>query len=74
MRVCVAQTQELDALVVAPFAEGSPIDEFDAADVDHADDDEAAIRRTLEKWLFLGDDRNLAQVFVRGRPLLPFAL
>jgi hypothetical protein len=64
----------LDALVVAPFCPGSPIDEFDA-DSDNGDgnDDEAAIRRTLEKWLFLGDDRNLAQVYVRGRPVLPFA-
>jgi hypothetical protein len=59
--------------VVAPFCPGSPIDEFDA-DSDNGDDDEAAIRRTLEKWLFLGDDRNLAQVYVRGRPVLPFSL
>jgi hypothetical protein len=58
--------------VVAPFAEGSPIDEFDGEDGNS--DDEAAIKRTLEKWLFLGDDRNLAQVYVRGRPVLPFAL
>jgi hypothetical protein len=68
----LARTQELDALVVAPFAEGSPIDEFDGED--GKSDDEAAIKRTLEKWLFLGDDRNLAQVYVRGRPVLPFAL
>jgi hypothetical protein len=60
--------------VVAPFAEGSPIDEFDAEDVSSGGDDEAAIKRTLEKWLFLGDDRNLAQVYVCGRPVLPFAL
>ncbi|ELR24812.1 guanine deaminase [Acanthamoeba castellanii str. Neff] len=67
--------KELDALVVAPFAEGSPIDEFDAEDVSSSGgDDEAAIKRTLEKWLFLGDDRNLAQVYVCGRPVLPFAL
>jgi hypothetical protein len=61
----------LDALVVAPFGEGSPIDEFDSGD--ESKDEEAAIRRTLEKWLFLGDDRNLTQVYVRGRPVLPFA-
>jgi hypothetical protein len=62
--------------VVAPFAEGSPIDEFDAEDASSSGggDDEAAIKRTLEKWLFLGDDRNLAQVYVCGRPVLPFAL
>lgn len=78
--------------MVAPFAEGSTIDEFDAGDRDHDGDaggggddggdagggggggtkEEARVRRTLEKWLFLGDERNLAQVFVRGRPLFPF--
>lgn len=62
--------QEFDALVVAPFCEGSPIDELDSAD---EGDEKANIKRVLEKWLFLGDDRNLAQVYVQGRPVLPFA-
>lgn len=63
--------------MVAPFADGSPIDEFDRHDVESNEEslfDEATIRRTLEKWLFLGDDRNIAQVYVRGRPVLPFAV
>ena len=54
-------------MVVAPFCEGSPIDEFDSGDNDDGTEEEVGIRRTLEKWLFLGDDRNLAQVYVRGR-------
>jgi len=62
--------QDFDALVVAPFCQGSPIDELDSAD---EGDEKANIKRVLEKWLFLGDDRNLDQVFVRGSPVLPFA-
>jgi len=63
--------QEFDALVVAPFCEGSPIDEFDKDASTHTS--EASVKQTLEKWLFSGDDRNLKQIYVCGRPILPFA-
>lgn len=52
--------KEFDALVVDPFGEDSPIDpaldDADAKDVLH----------TFQKFLFLGDDRNIETIFVRG--------
>ncbi|CAH0484406.1 unnamed protein product [Peronospora farinosa] len=55
--------KDFDALVVDPYIENSPIDEsFDhveAADVLH----------TFQKFLFLGDDRNIVSIFVCGRQI-----
>uniref|UniRef100_A0AAV1TQ86 Guanine deaminase n=1 Tax=Peronospora matthiolae TaxID=2874970 RepID=A0AAV1TQ86_9STRA len=53
--------KDFDALVVDPYCANSPMDKpFDpveAADVFH----------TFQKFLFLGDDRNIVSVFVKGR-------
>ena len=49
-----------DALVIDPEAEGTPFDVFDQ--------DEAENR--FEKWLYLGDDRNIVKVFVQGEERL----
>ncbi|EEY69083.1 guanine deaminase, putative [Phytophthora infestans T30-4] len=53
--------KDFDALVVDPYAPNSPIDEahdpVEAADVLH----------TFQKFLFLGDDRNIVSIFVGGR-------
>eukprot|EP00644_Phytophthora_capsici_P003280 jgi/Phyca11/532719/estExt2_fgenesh1_pg.C_PHYCAscaffold_70143 len=53
--------KDFDALVVDPYTANSPIDEahdpVEAADVLH----------TFQKFLFLGDDRNIVSIFVGGR-------
>ncbi|KAL6058082.1 Guanine deaminase [Balamuthia mandrillaris] len=46
-----------DALVVDAEAEGSPFDVFSSDE----------LLDIFEKWLFLGDDRNIKQVIVNGR-------
>ena len=47
---------DFDALLIEPMAEGSPIDLFDSdTELD-----------AFQKWLQLGDDRNVAAVYVRG--------
>ncbi|TYZ60604.1 hypothetical protein PybrP1_004272 [[Pythium] brassicae (nom. inval.)] len=53
--------KEFDALVVNPRAAGSPTD--DALDLTEAQD----VLRTFQKFLFLGDDRNIERIFVRGK-------
>jgi len=50
---------------VDPFCEGSPIDRFMS---EGKIEDETTIRQILEKWLFLGDERNIHQVYVSGHP------
>ncbi|TDH67718.1 hypothetical protein CCR75_001964 [Bremia lactucae] len=53
-----------DALVINPYTSNSPIDEtidtVEAPDVLH----------TFQKFLFLGDDRNIVAVFVSGRRVI----
>lgn len=49
--------KELDALIVNPLVEGGPFDLFDSD----------ATLDVLEKWLTLGDDRNIHEVYVKGR-------
>lgn len=53
--------KEFDALVVNPYSDNSPIDE--AHDVSEAAD----VLQTFQKFLFLGDDRNIETIFVRGK-------
>ncbi|CAG8534352.1 28457_t:CDS:2, partial [Racocetra persica] len=50
--------KEFDALLIDPEAEGSPMQIFDEIDT---------IDRIFEKFIFLGDDRNIKAVFVRGQ-------
>lgn len=52
---------DFDALVVDPAAPGGPIDVFEK---------DSALDR-LNKFVFIGDDRNIAHVFVRGRDVTP---
>ncbi|CAJ0758659.1 16810_t:CDS:2 [Entrophospora sp. SA101] len=51
--------KEFDALWVDPEAKNSPLDIFDNID--------DALERIFEKFIFLGDERNLKAVFVKGR-------
>jgi guanine deaminase len=50
--------KELDALIVHPGAEDGPIDLFEGCD---------STVEAFQKFLLLGDDRNIKDVFVRGR-------
>ncbi|CAG8651547.1 15519_t:CDS:2 [Cetraspora pellucida] len=50
--------KEFDALLIDPEVEGSPMQMFDEIDT---------IDRIFEKFMFLGDERNIKAVFVRGR-------
>ncbi|XP_048859144.1 guanine deaminase [Brienomyrus brachyistius] len=54
--------KDFDALRIDPTASESPFDVF-------SDDD---IKIILEKFLYLGDDRNIKEVFVAGRRVVPF--
>jgi len=53
--------KDFDALVIDPYTANSPIDE--AADPVEATD----VLHTFQKFLFLGDDRNIVSIFVGGR-------
>jgi len=48
--------KEFDALIIDPACENSPFDLFDATALE-----------IFEKFIHLGDDRNIAQIFVKGR-------
>lgn len=52
-------SKEFDALLIDPDAEDSP---FDCFDNDTLED-------VIQKFLMLGDDRNILQVYVAGRPV-----
>ncbi|CEG35203.1 guanine deaminase [Plasmopara halstedii] len=53
--------KSFDALVVDPYAANSPIDET----LDQ--DEDVDVLHMFQKFLFLGDDRNIVKVFVNGR-------
>ena len=49
--------KEFDALVVNPYPSNSPIDQAHEEDV----------LQIFQKFLFLGDDRNIESIFVGGK-------
>lgn len=49
-----------DAVIANPGSEGSPLDLFDGEHLLNA----------FEKFLFLGDDRNIEQVYVGGKRVI----
>ncbi|KAG6622045.1 Guanine deaminase [Phytophthora cinnamomi] len=53
--------KSFDALVINPYAPNSPIDEA------HDPAEAADVLHTFQKFLFLGDDRNIVSIFVGGR-------
>ncbi|XP_026735338.1 guanine deaminase-like [Trichoplusia ni] len=55
--------KDFDALLVDVYAKGSQIDQFAGA-LEKTDDEHAV--ELLEKFIFLGDDRNIVQVYVKG--------
>ncbi|XP_033625057.1 guanine deaminase-like [Asterias rubens] len=59
--------KEFDALLVNPKAAGSPFDVFNSSFSDSIED-------IVQKFLFLGDDRNIQEVYVSGRKVIPTTL
>nr|XP_002191521.2 guanine deaminase [Taeniopygia guttata] len=55
--------KEFDALLINTKASDSPFDLFSA---DEFED-------TLQKFLYLGDDRNISEVYVAGKQVVPFS-
>ncbi|CAH0402475.1 unnamed protein product [Chilo suppressalis] len=55
--------KEFDALVIDTYAQDGPIDKYEHSSA--AIEDRAT--SLLEKFIYLGDDRNIAQVYVNGR-------
>jgi len=51
--------KEFDALVIDPYATGSPFDVF-----------QGSTAEIFEKFIFLGDDRNISQIYVKGKQVL----
>ncbi|XP_008140300.1 guanine deaminase [Eptesicus fuscus] len=58
--------KEFDALLINPKASDSPIDLFCG---DFSDTSDAFI----QKFLYLGDDRNIEEVYVGGKQVVPFS-
>jgi len=50
--------KQFDAIIVDPFAYNSPFDVFEQQD---------KLEDIFQKFIFLGDDRNIVQVFVSGK-------
>ncbi|XP_067424564.1 guanine deaminase isoform X2 [Emydura macquarii macquarii] len=55
--------KEFDALLINPKASDSPFDLF-AADT---------FEDIIQKFLYLGDDRNISEVYVAGKQVVPFS-
>lgn len=55
--------KEFDALLINPKASDSPFDLFAA---DTSED-------IIQKFLYLGDDRNISEVYVAGKQVVPFS-
>ncbi|XP_018778424.2 guanine deaminase isoform X4 [Serinus canaria] len=55
--------KEFDALLINTKASDSPFDLFSADDFED----------TLQKFLYLGDDRNISEVYVAGKQVVPFS-
>lgn len=54
--------KNFDALIVDPYVSDSPVDIFS---VD-------TMEQIFEKFIFNGDDRNISEVYVQGRKVVPF--
>lgn len=59
--------KEFDALLINPKASDSPIDLFSG---DFAGEPSEAI---IQKFLYIGDDRNIEEVYVGGKQVVPFS-
>uniref|UniRef100_A0A8C6YX70 Guanine deaminase n=1 Tax=Nothoprocta perdicaria TaxID=30464 RepID=A0A8C6YX70_NOTPE len=55
--------KEFDALLINTKASDSPFDLFSSD----------AFEDTLQKFLYLGDDRNISEVYVSGKQVVPFS-
>lgn len=59
--------KDFDALLINPRASDSPIDLFCG---DFVGDISEAV---IQKFLYLGDDRNIEEVYVGGKQVVPFS-
>lgn len=59
--------KDFDALLINPRASDSPIDLFYG---DFVGDISEAV---IQKFLYLGDDRNIEEVYVGGKQVVPFS-
>nr|XP_036847190.1 guanine deaminase [Manis javanica] len=59
--------KEFDALLINPKASDSPIDLFCGDFVGDISD------AVIQKFLYLGDDRNIEEVYVSGKQVVPFS-
>ncbi|XP_016062153.1 PREDICTED: guanine deaminase [Miniopterus natalensis] len=59
--------KEFDALLINPKASDSPIDLF------HGDFVGDISETIIQKFLYLGDDRNIEEVYVGGKQVVPFS-
>ncbi|KAM9642706.1 guanine deaminase isoform 1-T1 [Trichechus inunguis] len=59
--------KEFDALLINPKASDSPIDLF------HGDIAGGISEAVIQKFLYLGDDRNIEEVYVAGKQVVPFS-
>ncbi|XP_004637186.1 guanine deaminase [Octodon degus] len=59
--------KEFDALLINPKASDSPIDLF------HCDFAFNAFEAIIQKFFYLGDDRNIEEVYVGGKQVVPFS-
>lgn len=55
--------KEFDALLVNVYANGGPIDKYEYS-VDITEEERA--ESLLQRFVYLGDDRNIENVFVKG--------
>ncbi|XP_010636745.1 guanine deaminase [Fukomys damarensis] len=60
--------KEFDALLINPKASDSPIDLFCGHFTGDADSD-----AVIQKFFYLGDDRNIEEVYVGGKQVVPFS-
>lgn len=55
--------KELDALLIDVYAAGGQIDEYNYS-LEETNED--YVNSLLQRFIYLGDDRNIVQVFVKG--------
>lgn len=55
--------KDFDALLIDLYSKDSPIDKYDFS----VAREEAAILERVQRFVYMGDDRNIVQVYVKGK-------
>ncbi|XP_046971976.1 guanine deaminase [Vanessa cardui] len=61
---CLEVNREFDALLIDLYSKNSPIDKYTYS---VAQGEEEEILERVERFVYLGDDRNIVQVYVKGK-------